>query len=61
MLAGFIIVPVVSLLTKAPEKSFVEHVFSCYDRTVTVSVKDSIGDSAVAENAEAGTAESGGN
>ena len=43
MLAGFIIVPVVSWLTKAPEKAKVEQIFSCYDRKVLVSVKDSIG------------------
>lgn len=44
MLAGLILVPVVSLCTKPPLPSQVAHVFSCYDRTVTVSVKDSIGD-----------------
>jgi len=44
MLAGLVIVPVVSLFTKAPEKKLVDGVFSCYDKQVTVSVKDSIGD-----------------
>ena len=44
MLAGLVIVPVVSLLTKAPDKKLVDDVFSCYDKTVTVSVKDSIGE-----------------
>ena len=44
MLAGLILVPVVSLFTAAPEKAYVQHVFSCYDRTVTVHVTDSIGD-----------------
>ena len=44
MLAGLVLVPVVSLFTAAPEKAHVEHVFSCYERTVTVSVTDSIGD-----------------
>ena len=43
MLAGMIIVPVVSLITKAPDKDKVEDIFSCYEKTVTVSVKDSIG------------------
>ena len=43
MLAGFIIVPLFSLLTKAPEKLLVEQIFSCYERKVTVTVKDSIG------------------
>ena len=44
MLFSLILVPVVSLLTKAPEKTLVDHVFSCYDRKVTVNVRDSIGD-----------------
>ena len=44
MLAGLVLVPVVSLFTAAPEKAHVAHVFSCYERTVTVSVTDSIGD-----------------
>ena len=44
MLAGLIIVPVVSLMSKAPEKEHVDQVFSCYDKKVMVSVKDSIGE-----------------
>ncbi len=44
MLAGLVIVPVVSLITKTPASERVEEVFSCYNRQVTVSVKDSIGD-----------------
>ena len=44
MLAGLVLVPVVSLMTKAPEKAKVDQVFSCYDRKVVVSVRDSIGD-----------------
>ena len=44
MLAGLVIVPVVSLLTKAPEKEHIDHVFSCYDKKVMVSVTDSIGE-----------------
>ena len=44
MLAGLVIVPVVSLFTKAPNKEVVNHVFSCYDKKVLVTVKDSIGD-----------------
>ena len=39
MLAGFIIVPVVSLMSKAPESSLVEDAFSSYERTVTVKAK----------------------
>ena len=44
MVAGLVIVPVVSLFSKAPEKSHVEQVFSCYDKKVVVSAKDAIGD-----------------
>ncbi len=44
MLAGLVIVPAVSLFTRAPEAGHLREVFSCYDRTVTVSVKDSIGE-----------------
>ena len=44
MFAGLILVPAVSLFTKKPDKAHVEQVFSCYNRTVTVCVTDSIGD-----------------
>jgi len=44
MLAGLVIVPLVSLVTKKPDQAHIRQIFSCYDRTVTVSVKDSIGD-----------------
>ncbi len=44
MLAGLIIVPVVSLLTKKPDKTQVAEVFSCYDKEVTVTSKHSIGE-----------------
>jgi SSS family solute:Na+ symporter len=44
MLAGLIIVPVVSLLSKAPDKKYVDDVFSCYDKKVMVSAKDAIGE-----------------
>ena len=43
MLAGLVIVPVVSLVTRPPEAKLTEEVFSCYERTITVTVKDSIG------------------
>ncbi len=42
MIAGLIIVPLVSLLTRPPEKSKIDSIFSCYDRKVTVLAKDSI-------------------
>ena len=45
MLAGLILVPAVSLFTKKPDGAHIQQVFSCYDRTVTVSVTDSIGES----------------
>ena len=44
MIMGLIIVPIVSLFTKAPEKEHLDYVFSCYDRTVEVKVTDSIGE-----------------
>jgi SSS family solute:Na+ symporter/sodium/proline symporter len=43
MLAGFIIVPVVSILTKAPDKAVVDNCFSCYEETVSVKVRDDLG------------------
>jgi len=43
MLAGLIIVPVVSLITPKMKKERLSEIFSCYDRKVTVSVKESIG------------------
>ena len=44
MVAGLIIVPVVSLFTPKPDRVLVDSVFSCYERKVTVTVKDSIGE-----------------
>ena len=44
MLAGLVIVPVVSLFTRAPEKAFVDKVFSCYEKQVVVSATDAIGE-----------------
>jgi len=43
MLAGLVIVPVVSAITKAPDKAFVDNCFSCYEETVTVKVRDDLG------------------
>jgi len=42
MIAGLVIVPLVSLISKAPAKDRVEQIFSCYERKVTVTAKDSI-------------------
>ena len=44
MLAGLLIVPVVSLITKPPKAEHIDHVFSCYDTKVVVSVTDAIGE-----------------
>ena len=45
MLAGFIIVPAVSLLSKAPAASLIEEAFSSYERPVTVKSKTVLEDS----------------
>jgi len=42
MIAGLVLVPLVSLFTKAPDKAHVEQVFSCYDKPVTVTAKHSL-------------------
>jgi len=44
MIAGLIIVPVVSLFTPKPDRALVDDAFSCYDRKVVVSAKDAIGE-----------------
>lgn len=44
MLAGLIIVPLVSLFTKKPDKAMVEEAFSCYDIKVKVAQKRSLMD-----------------
>ena len=44
MLAGFIIVPLISIITKEPERVSVEHCFACYEETVNVKVRDDLGD-----------------
>ena len=44
MLAGLVAVPAVSLVTRPPKKEHIDHVFSCYDKKVVVSVTDAIGE-----------------
>ena len=39
MVAGLIVVPVVSLVTPKMEKGAVEEIFSCYDEKVVVEQK----------------------
>lgn len=43
MIAGLIIVPVVSLLTPAPDKQLVDDAFACYDKTTVVAQKTALG------------------
>ena len=47
MLAGFIIVPVVSLFTKKPDKEMVEEAFDSYKRLVTVEQSSALSDEAI--------------
>ncbi len=42
MVAGLVIVPLVSLITKAPPKSDIDEMFSCYDRAIVVHAKTSL-------------------
>jgi SSS family transporter len=49
MLAGLVIVPLVSLFTKAPEKELVDHAFACYEQFVSVPVKESLGQGVAAD------------
>ena len=44
MLAGLVIVPVVSLITPKQDKAEVDEIFSCYDETRVVKSKTSLGD-----------------
>lgn len=44
MLAGFIIIPLVSAFTTAPDKQLVDDAFACYDTKMTVSAKTSLND-----------------
>ena len=42
MIAGLIIVPVVSLLTPKPDKKLVEDAFACYEKQVPAKQKNSL-------------------
>jgi len=44
MIAGLVIVPVVSLFTAKPDARLVEETFSCYDEKVLVSQRQALGD-----------------
>ena len=43
MMAGLVIVPVVSLITPKPDKTLVDETFACYDKTNVVSQKTALG------------------
>ncbi len=44
MLAGLVIVPLVSLITPKQDQKAVEEMFSCYEQKVLVSAKEALGD-----------------
>ena len=44
MIAGLIIVPVVSLFTKKPDQALIDDAFSCYEEKVLVTQKSALGD-----------------
>ncbi len=44
MIVGLILVPLVSLLTKAPDKRLVEDAFACYEQKVLVKKTEALGD-----------------
>ncbi|MBE7031408.1 MAG: sodium:solute symporter [Ruminococcaceae bacterium] len=44
MLGGLIIVPIVSIITKKPDKALTEEMFACYNKEVIVPAKKSLGD-----------------
>lgn len=44
MLAGFVIVPIVTLLTKAPDSELVGSAFACYDKKVLVPAREALSD-----------------
>ncbi len=44
MLAGMIIVPLVSAFTKPVNQQITDHAFACYDKKVTISAKDALGE-----------------
>ena len=43
MAASLVIVPIVSMFTKKPDKTFVEETFACYDKATIASQKNDLG------------------
>lgn len=44
MMAGFVIVPVVSLLSRPPDRRFTDALFACYERPRSTAAKTSLGE-----------------
>ena len=44
MLLGFVLVPVVSIFTKKPDKNLVDDAFACYNKTTQVKQTTALGD-----------------
>ncbi|MBR5614421.1 MAG: sodium:solute symporter [Clostridia bacterium] len=44
MLGGLVVVPVVSMVTRKPEKALTDEMFACYNKEVIVTAKKSLGD-----------------
>ena len=44
MVAGLVIVPVVSLFTRKPDRHLVDRAFSCYGQKVVVEQRQALGD-----------------
>ena len=44
MILGLVVVPIVSLFTKKPDKDAVEKMFSCYEQKVSVPAKEALGE-----------------
>ena len=42
LIAGLVVVPLVSLVTKKPDRSYVDEIFTCYEQTVTVHKRTSL-------------------
>ena len=52
MIAGLVIVPLVSLITPRPDKEAVDAVFACYDKRVSVPVTQAIAEESESEKGE---------
>ena len=55
MIAGLILVPLVSLITRKPDQDLVDSAFACYDEKVLVPQSEALGDPAAGQKAVAQT------